>query len=409
MRPLLSLVGIFKNEEASIRRVIESARPAVDHFTVLDTGSTDETVKRIAGARRKLAGVSNGNGLVGIDQFTEEPFVPFRPMIALASSRLIIDFAATRNRSLHLEETRPDAAVFTLMLSGDEELEGAEALRAFLATKREDGAATYSIEMTNGEATWHAPRVRRTGCGWLYRYPIHEELVGPAGERGGDIIPGVLIRYTNGDQARLHKRFREVDVPVLEWMIAQPVGEDHEAHLARSRAIRMLAVTHEHIAVEFKKDDPASPWLLHQMSAMALYMTRANLEGDPVDRGFALFRYYDIAWRCDVFTPAEMIPRLEVLCGLDPRRPEIRYLLALHASQIDVRKAASLALDAARVAREAKENPLPYVTSNRIEWMALLLAAECAQILKQPGVAKRTAERALAAGAPEAQVREYLT
>lgn len=400
MKPLLSLVGIFKNEEKSIARVIESARPAIDHFTLLDTGSTDRTHEII----KELG----WNWPLCI--WAQEPFIPFRPMLAETPARHIIDFAATRNRVLELEEQRVEEAraVFTLMLSGDEVLEGAEALRAFLETKREDGAATYAIEMTDGDATWYAPRIRRSGCGWLYRYPIHEELVGPNGERGGDIIPGVRIRYTNGDQQRLFERFRTVDVPVLEWIIEQPVTDDHETHLARARAIRMLARTHEMLALAYQKDDPASPWLRHQMAAMALYMTRANLEGDPVDKGYALFRYYDIAWRCDLYTPEEMVPRLEVLCGLDPRRPEVRYLLAMHASRIDARKAAPLALEAARVAREARENPLPYVTSNKIEWMALLLAAECAKVMKQGDLARKTAERAVEAGASREMAESVL-
>lgn len=404
MRPLLSLVGIFRNEEKSIARVIESARPAIDHLTLLDTGSTDKTWDIITSG--PMFAMREGEPCCVAVQ---EPFIPFYPLLeANIDRRPVIDFAATRNRVLELEEQRPDAAEFTLMLSGDEELEGAEALRAFLETKREDGAATYAIEMTDGDATWYAPRIRRSDCGWLYRYPIHEELVGPNGERGGDIIPGVRIRYTNGDQQRLFERFRTVDVPVLEWMIEQPVTDDHETHIARARAIRMLARTHEMLALAYQKDDPASPWLRHQMAAMALYMTRANLEGDPVDKGYALFRYYDIAWRCDLYTPEEMVPRLEVLCGLDPRRPEVRYLLAMHASRIDARKAAPLALEAARVAREAKENPLPYVTSNKIEWMALLLAAECAKVMKQGDLARKTAERAVEAGASREMAESVL-
>lgn len=400
MRPLLSLVGIFKNEEKSIARVIKSCLPAIDHFTLLDTGSTDGTVGII---KNHMAA---GFGIPKAMLIEDESFIPFKPMLL---DRRVIDFAATRNRVLELEEKREDAAEFTLMLSGDEELEGAEALRTFLETKREHGAETYAVTMTDGDATWYAPRIRRMRSEWWYRYPIHEELVGPEGERGGDIIPGVVVRYRGGDQEKLYRRFREVDIPVLEWMVAQPVTEDHETHLTRARALRMLARTHEMLSLAYKKDDPASPWLVHQMTAMALYMTRANLEGDPVDKGYALFRYYDIAWRCDLYTPEEMVPRLEVLCGLDPRRPEIRYLLAMHAAQLDARKAAPLALEAARVAREAIDNPLPYVTSNKVEWMALLLAAECAKKMKQNALAQKTVERAIAAGAPELLAASVLT
>jgi hypothetical protein len=219
----------------------------------------------------------------------------------------------------------------------------------------------------------------------------------------------VRIRYKKGDQARMLERFRTVDVPVLEYLAAQPVTDDHETHISRARAILNLARTHENLGAFYKKDDVASPWLHHQMTAMALYMTRANLEGDPIDKGWALFRYYDIAWRCDLYTPDEMVPRLEILCGLDQRRPEIWWLLAFHASQVDARKAAPLALKAAEVARKAKDELLPYVTSTKVEWMSLLIAAECAKIMKQDALARKTADRAIAAGAPKEMAESVLS
>src|SRR4029079_14860510 len=42
-RPLLSLVIIVKNEVRGIRETIESVKPFVDRYTILDTGSTAGT------------------------------------------------------------------------------------------------------------------------------------------------------------------------------------------------------------------------------------------------------------------------------------------------------------------------------------------------------------------------------
>src|SRR6266853_717614 len=108
MKPLLALVGIFRNEAASIRSVIESARAAVDHFTLLDTGSSDETSGMIMGM------AEGAHDFLSIGEI-----IPFAPFL---SEHLVIDFGATRNRSLDLEAERSDAATFTLSLSGDEVL-----------------------------------------------------------------------------------------------------------------------------------------------------------------------------------------------------------------------------------------------------------------------------------------------
>ena len=41
----INLVMIVKNEERSLRRCLEAAKPLVDQMIVVDTGSEDETVK----------------------------------------------------------------------------------------------------------------------------------------------------------------------------------------------------------------------------------------------------------------------------------------------------------------------------------------------------------------------------
>ena len=94
-RPLLELVMIVKNEAASIEATIRSVQHVVDHYTILDTGSTDGTpaLIRAAFARQGVPGAVHSG-----------PFV---------------DFGATRNRAIELAGFR---CVFVLMLSGDETL-----------------------------------------------------------------------------------------------------------------------------------------------------------------------------------------------------------------------------------------------------------------------------------------------
>ena len=408
MRPLLAVVAILKNEAASIRALLESVKGVADHYTILDTGSTDHTQDQIA---RFVAENPLTYG-VSPEQTTyyrnaclvvEEPFISFDGI----SDRKIIDFAATRNRALELEAVRDDAAVFTLFLSGDETLENGAELRAFLEAHRDAPEGAYRVMIRKGTARWQYPRVLRVDAGWRYRFPIHEMPFSPSGTTEGPLIPGPEVVYHSGDQPRLFERMKTVDIPVLTVLADKPLLT-HEDHMSRARALLHLAQTHENLALEHN-DEPGSAKVSHLMAAMAFYWRRADLEGDPDEKHYALFRYFDIAGKLGfVYTSSELCSRLQMLAEMDPRRPEVRYLLAVHASQMDVTKGGAFALEAVRVARDAKAKPPAFSTDSRVEWLALQIAAECAKKLKKGTQAKAFAEAGIAAGGPAEMFAEYL-
>jgi glycosyltransferase involved in cell wall biosynthesis len=399
-RPLLALVAILKNEERSVAALLDSVKGVVDRVTILDTGSTDATWAILAS---RLA-TPEGQHLI-----VQEPFVPYRPLLAATPSRHVIDFAATRNRVLELEETREYPSVFCLMLSGDEVLHNGAELRAFLETQRDTTTDAFCITMMKDSSSWPFPRVLRTGGGRRYQFPIHETPVGKNGETGGPLVPGVFIKYDAPDQERMRKRLKEVDLPLLEFIAAQPVVT-HEDHAARARALLFLAQTHENIALEYDAKDPGMPWLTHQYAAMSYYWRRAELAGDPVDANYSLLHYYDIASRVGhIYTHAEFISRLVVLATMDPDRPEVRYKIAMHASQVDMRQAVHYAMEAAKVAKAAKGKTLPFSTDSRIEWLSLQIAAEASQKLKMTAQAKKCAQDGIAAGGPKEAFEEYLS
>ena len=97
---LLGLVMIVKNEAHGIRETLESFKPFIDRWTILDTGSTDGTQGII---RHVLDGITGA--------LHEEPFV---------------DFATSRNRALDLHS---DATTYTVMPDSDDRLVNGEALR----------------------------------------------------------------------------------------------------------------------------------------------------------------------------------------------------------------------------------------------------------------------------------------
>ncbi len=383
---------IVKDEAPSIVRVLESVLPAVDHIAILDTGSTDDTPQI---ASKWLVNCGATWTVRG------EPFVAFDKI----TDRRIIDFAATRNRALEIAaEKNP---VFTLMMSGDETLSGAVALLKFLDAHRDAPEDAYAVTMRRGEKTWRYPRILRTGGGRRYVFPIHETPVGKNGETDAELVPGVFVDYAPPDDARLLKRMREVDIPVLT-VLAEAKIETQEDHVARTRALMFLGQTHENLALEYPKDDLSNARATHLMQAMSYYYRRAAIDGDVDDANYAMFHFLDVADKLELFSHEELMTRYQALAERDPLRPETHYKAAFHASQIDPRLAAQLAQKATEVAREAKTHPPAFSTDSRIEWLSLQILAESAKLLNYPARAKKAAEEGIAAGGPEAAFREYI-
>jgi len=399
LRPLLALVGIFKNEASNIKEVLDSANPFVDRMTLLDTRSIDNTLDII---ENYLADNSKNSSIL-----LSKEAVTFDGV----KDRRIIDFAANRNVVLDREAERTgvegESAEFSLMLSGNETLVGGENLRAFLEEHRNATDDAYTVMIETGPVAFPYPRVlRMTGERRRYIFPIHEVPVGKDFQTGGPLIPGVKIVHSEPDPTRLYRRMREVDIPLLNYLAEAPVT-DHIGHISRARAIMHLANTHEKLA-EAEPRVPESKWLFHKMAAMSYFKQRADLEGSSEDVHYALFKYLNVAEQIEIYNDVEMVIRLEELVKLDPRRPEVWYMLAAHSAQIDPRKGAYLCRETVRVAKEAKENPLFLPSDTRVEWLAYRIAAECAKVLGKKDAMKTAADRGIAAGGPKEVFSPYL-
>lgn len=158
---LLGLVMIVRNESHGIAETLASVRPYIDHWTILDTKSEDDTVDIV---RRELAGIPG--------DLIEEPFV---------------DFATSRNRALDLHGTK---TVFVLMLDSDDRLCNGGALRVHLANAVAVGALLIE---RRGPLSWWVPLVTATTARWRYHGRVHEFLCGPNGEIAQERVPGVAI------------------------------------------------------------------------------------------------------------------------------------------------------------------------------------------------------------------------
>jgi len=165
-RPLISLVMIVKNEARGIRETLESAKPYVDRYCLVDTGSTDGTPEIM---REAMAGVPGNLHL--------EPFV---------------DFGTTRSRALDLAGVEP---VFTLMLSGDETLHNGDALRTFCDQHRDGEEGAYFLPIHFGPQIYDSARLARADNRWRYVGSTHEVLRGPNGSAVQVRVPGPFIKH----------------------------------------------------------------------------------------------------------------------------------------------------------------------------------------------------------------------
>jgi hypothetical protein len=122
-----------QNEASSIRATIESVLGFVDRYTILDTGSDDNTTSII---KDSFGGIP---GDVSSCQF-KTCFQFYSLMFTVAPTPQIfyepfVNFGVSRNRVLELEGEK---SVFALMLSGDETLRNGHILRSYCEDHRED-------------------------------------------------------------------------------------------------------------------------------------------------------------------------------------------------------------------------------------------------------------------------------
>ena len=186
-KPLLMLVMILKDEAATIEKTLKSVKPFIDRWSILDTGSTDNTK---AVVRAALAGVP---GELHAGSF--------------------IDFATTRNKSFDLAG---QAAEWIMYLDADDELQNATGLRSFLETLPPADEAVFLNVRVPG-AFFPSTRIVRSSAGWKFYGVVHEVLCSPSGIIPTRTVPDAVIDHRDGPDggARTRKRW-ERDVDLLE-------------------------------------------------------------------------------------------------------------------------------------------------------------------------------------------------
>lgn len=141
---LINLCIMVKDAGEDFRNILRSNLPYIDRYTILDTGSTDNTVQII---KEELASKRG--------ELYEEPFINFRD---------------SRNRLLDLAETH---CFFNLMLDDSYVVNGD--LRKFLDLARgDDKVDSFSLTLEDIETMYTSNRVTKSDRGLRYINLVHE-------------------------------------------------------------------------------------------------------------------------------------------------------------------------------------------------------------------------------------------
>ena len=206
-KPLLELVMIVKNAENVIVETLLSVRNFIDHFTILDTGSTDKTVELIKDTLKNVKGC-----------VYEEPF---------------IDFSTSRNRVLELAGNKCE---YTLMLDDTYNLNGGKELRKILKSKNKD---CYCIRIIDEQQKnfYYSNRLLNTKYNYKYKYRVHEipDVTHAGFQIQNDEV--FLFDKNNSTYQRSHERFfSDIDNMLLD-LKTYPNDPRILYHLAQTYAL----------------------------------------------------------------------------------------------------------------------------------------------------------------------------
>ncbi len=142
---LLQLCIMVKNAGPQFRNMLEQNIQFFDKWTILDTGSTDDTIQIINDV---LINKKEGN-------LYEEPFINFRD-----SRNRLLDLAGTECKYIVMLDD-------TYILKGD--------IRSFLKEIRSDQTAdSFSLFIESNDTKYGSNRIIKSNTGLRYKFRIHE-------------------------------------------------------------------------------------------------------------------------------------------------------------------------------------------------------------------------------------------
>lgn len=183
---------IVKDEAHVIRRCLAKVRPFIDHWVIVDTGSTDDTRELI---RLELAGVPG--------ELYERPWK---------------DFGSNRTEALEL--ARQSGADYALVIDADEEFTPSEGFAWPPLT-----ADSYqTLQASGGGNRFYRTQIMRLALPWHYVGVLHEVAVCP-GARRPERLEGIVVhgRFDSARNKNPTEKYKN-DARVLEKALEQEPG-----------------------------------------------------------------------------------------------------------------------------------------------------------------------------------------
>jgi predicted O-methyltransferase YrrM/tetratricopeptide (TPR) repeat protein len=279
---LIHLCVMVKNAGPQFERMLQQNMPIIDKWTILDTGSTDDTLDII---KRTLVGKKNG-------ELYEEPFINFRD---------------SRNRLLDLAGT---SCKYIIMLDDTYVVDGG--LRSFLNETRGDQLSdSYTIHIKSEDTVYGSNRIIKSESGLRYIHTIHEVITDK--NNVNIVIPMEIVSINDGRFDYMEKRTNDRKQLDLKLLFEEVTNNPHDP-----RAYYYLAQTynclndHENTLKYFLKRAEFPNSGFHQEYVDSLFEAARTMN-------FKLNRPWS---ECE-----EVYNRCYMA---DPSRPEALYFIGIH-------------------------------------------------------------------------------
>ena len=279
---LIHLCIMVKNAGPQFENMLQQNMPIIDKWTILDTGSTDDTLDII---KRTLVGKKNGD-------LYEEPFINFRD---------------SRNRLLDLAGT---SCKYIIMLDDTYIVEGD--LRSFLTETRGDQLSdSYTMYIKSEDTVYGSNRIIKSETGLRYIHTIHEVISDK--NNVNIVIPKEIVAINDGRFDYMEKRTNERKQLDLKLLFEEVRNNPHDP-----RAYYYLAQTynclndHENTLKYFLKRIEFPNSGFHQEYVDSLFEA-ARIMNFKLNRPWS---------ECE-----EMYNRCYMA---DPSRPEALYFIGIH-------------------------------------------------------------------------------
>jgi len=191
---------IVKNEAPVIRRCLDSVRPLIDYWVIVDTGSSDNTQHLIREQLKDIPG-----------ELHERPWQ---------------DFAHNRSEALTLARNHCD---YLLLIDADEVIEISPDFQLPNLT-----CDSYNIQIRYGGCTYLRRQLVRSSLPWRYEGVVHEYITSEQA-RTEDFLPGLqTLPHHDGARARDATTYRRDALILEKALLEEPQNARYVFYLAQS-------------------------------------------------------------------------------------------------------------------------------------------------------------------------------